>query len=107
LIQVLPSYEDPFYSITIPLDGRDFVFDFRYNQREQVWYFSIDLPDGTRLITGVKVVCNTPLIYKQDERLPPGVLMAISKDADDTPASLLELGPGKRVELTYATEDEL
>jgi hypothetical protein len=106
-IQDLTTYEDPFYTITIPLDGKDYVFDFRYNQREQVWYFSIEQPDGVRLATGVKVVCNTPLIYKRDERLPPGLLVAISQDGDDTSPSLLELGPGKRVVLSYLTGDEV
>jgi hypothetical protein len=104
-ILVLPTYEDPFYSVTVPLDGKDFVFDFRYNQREQAWYFSLSAADGTRLLTGVKVVCSIPLITKADERLPRGLLVAVPQDTDDTQPHLLELGAGKRVQLTYTTEE--
>lgn len=106
-VQKLPTYTDPFYSYTIALEGRPYVFEFRYNQREDAWYFSVALPDGTDLVRGVKVVCGISLLKKAaDVRLPPGMLTAIPKGEDDSPPGLEELGTTRRVTLTYITSDE-
>lgn len=101
-IVTLPSFDDPFHRFTTALDGTDYVFEFRYNQREQVWYFSLYLVDGTALTTGVKVVCKTHLLERyRDAALPQGVLMAIPNDGDDTPPAIGELGDDRRVSLVY------
>jgi hypothetical protein len=103
----VPTFADPFYSFGIALEGVPYVFDFRYNQREDSWYLGVALPDGTELITGVKVVCNRDLLRRAaDVRLPPGRLMALANAEDDDPPGLGELGEDKRVTLVYFTSDE-
>ncbi len=107
-IQLLRTFEDPFYSMTSALDGADYLFEFRYSQREDAWYFSVSLTDGTALVSGVKVVCNRDLLSRfADSRLPAGMLVAASNGEDESPPGLEELGEGKRVELIYYTADEL
>lgn len=107
-MQVLRTYSDPFYTTSTVLDGTDYALEFRYSQREEAWYFSIGLTDGTPLVSGVKVVCNRALLSRfADVRLPPGRLVAFSTSPDKSPPKLEELGQGKRVELTYVTAEEV
>lgn len=106
---VIPTFTDPFYTMTVALEGRDYVFEFRYNQREDVWYFSIGLPDGTTIAAGLKVVCRREFLHRiADVRLPRGTLLAVSNELplDESPPGLEELGEGRRVQLIYATSDE-
>lgn len=98
---------DPFYSFTSTLDGIDYAFEFRFNQRENCWYFSIGLSDGTELANGIKVLCNRNLIRKfVDDRMPPGLLMALSGTPDTTPPGLNDLGDGLRVTMYYYDKAE-
>jgi len=101
-VHELQTQAVPFYEITVPLQGQSYKFEFRYNQREGRWYFSMSL-NGDDLVSGVKVVCRVNLLYRAaDTRLPPGVLMALSQEGgDSSPPGLEELGVGRRVTLTY------
>lgn len=107
-MQTLRTFSDPFYSTTTTLDGSDYLLEFRYNQREACWYFSISLTDGTLLCAGVKIVCNRSLLKRfSDTRLPPGLLVAFPNTSDASPPGLLELGQESRVTLSYVPEDEV
>ncbi len=101
-VQTIPTFSDPFYDETISLEGQSYVFDFRFNQREGAWYFSIALPDGTELASGIKVVCRRELLHRfADVRLPRGLLVALANGEDSSPPGLDELGEDKRVTLLY------
>jgi hypothetical protein len=101
-VVALRTYEDPFYTLTVTLDGSDYLFDFRYNQRADAWYFDFGLTDGTILLRGIKVVCNRSLLGRfADARLPPGTLIAFSSTTSNAQPGLLEIGEGKRVQLQY------
>lgn len=106
-LEAIRTFDDPFYSMTVALDGSDYLFEFRYNQREDCWYFDLSLTDGTLLVAGVKVVCNRPLLKRfVDTRLPPGTLIAFSSTNDASPPGLTELGEDRRVTLVYSPKDE-
>ena len=106
-LEALNTFEDPFYTMTVTLDGSDYVLGFRYNQREDAWYFDISLTDGTLLVAGVKVICNRPLLRRfADVRLPLGHLVAFSSGTDASPPGLAELGVDKRVTLVYVPVGE-
>ena len=69
------------FRYTISLDGENFIFEFNYMQRHDAWYFSAFLPDGTGLITGVRIAEFWPLNLRDlDPRLFDGVLSAIRRD---------------------------
>lgn len=107
-MQLVRTFEEPFYTMTTVLDGADYLFEFRYSQRESCWYFTISLTDGTALVSGVKVVCNRSLLTRfANIQLPKGVLVAMATGPDASPPGLTELGAGKRVELIYASAEEL
>lgn len=104
-VLVIPTFDDPFYTQTTVIEGASYVFEFRYNEREDTWSFSLSLPDGTALATGRKIVCNKDLLGLSDTRFPPGILMAVSNMPDDRPPGMGELGPAERVSLLYFTSD--
>lgn len=107
-IQSLRTFDDPFYTMTTALDGVEYLFEFRYNQRENAWYFSISLTDGTLLDAGVKVVCNRPILRRfANEHLPPGVLLAFANTTDKSTPGMGELGEDRRVTLVYYDADEV
>jgi hypothetical protein len=100
----IPVAEDtPLYSERITLDGRDFLFEFDWNDREGRWYLSIRSVSGSPLVLGIKIVANWPLLHRfTNPDLPPGNLFAsdLSPEAGESPG-FLELG--KRVRLLYFT----
>lgn len=98
----------PFFYQTTTLDGTAYVLEFRYNQREQVYYLRILLPDQTVLAQGIKIVSNYRLLQAYaNAKMPPGEIVAMAQGVNDTPAALGELGNGQRVELVYYTRAEI
>jgi hypothetical protein len=93
----------------VRLDGQDFNFKFRYASRQERFYLSIYSADETPLALGIKLVCNIELVryYRNKPGMFPGELAVVATVSDTTPPTLLELGPGKRCELTYFTLEEL
>ena len=90
------------------LDGREYVFDFRWSQREAKWYLDLRDAQGELLAGSIKLVVSWPLldsIRGQRSAMPPGELMLI--DGRQTPADpgLDELGD--EVQLVYLDTDEL
>jgi hypothetical protein len=107
-VEVIRTFSDPFYTMSVALDGADYFLEWRYNQREDRWYFDVSLTDGTILVRGVKVVCSVPLLSRfADSRLPKGTLIALPNEGNNRAPGLNELGEGKRVTLHYVSRSEL
>ena len=103
---LIPTSSDVFYTQITQLDGVDYLLDFRYNDRENSWRFSIALTDNTPLATGIKIVTNYPLLQKYaDDRLPAGEIFCITSGDDSNPAQN-DLGIGKRCLLVYYSKSE-
>lgn len=99
----------PFWTQVTTLDGTPYLLTFRFNGRESCYYLDIDSVDGvTNFIKGLKLVCNFPLLmYTSTGINPPGELMCLSTNLDDSPPGIGELGAGLRCQLIYMTEAEL
>jgi uncharacterized protein DUF6983 len=105
------------YTMTVPLEGFQFQFEFDYNQRCAEWYMSIADADGVDIYNGMKLMTGFYLMKKcKDPRRPgsgppqylPGDFFVISSTADQSPPSLLDLYPGTgRCQLCYITSDWL
>lgn len=95
----------PYHTQKTRLDGRDYVLQFAWNEREARWYLSLFDEEEQPLALGIKLVANWPLLrfYRFDPRVPPGELMVVDLTGDGSPPGLDELGAGKRCELTYFT----
>lgn len=92
MILEIPSSNDPYYTQRSDLEGREYVFVFLYSIRESCWYLNLKTGEEEEIISGVKLVCNQPLLRNlAGELRPPGELMVISKTLDDSPPTLEEL----------------
>ena len=101
LIPTTPG--EPYFQQKTRLEGRDFILVFSYNQRIERWYLGIYDEEEAPLLLGLKLMTNRPLLrhYKANTLLPPGELMALSRDGSHEPPTLDELGEDKRVQLLY------
>jgi hypothetical protein len=92
----------------VVLDGREYVLDLRWSQREERWYLDLYDAIGRLLAGSVKLVVNWPLLYKLrglEDALPPGELFAISASAAPQDPGLDELGDS--VQLVYADSSDV
>lgn len=97
-----------FWQQITTLDGTDYLLEFRFNSREQVYYLMVSLTDGTLLAQGIKLVCSYPLLQAyNDDRFPLGELIVLPDATSDGPPGLGELGIGQRCQLVYVTAAEI
>ncbi len=97
----------PFVDQVVNLDGTEYLFAFRFNQREGRYYLTLGDPNGTAYASGEALVCNLALFsLASDSRMPPGLLVILPQGPDDSPPGLGEIGPGKRCELIYFSRNE-
>lgn len=98
--------ELPFFNIRVRLSGSEYVFDFRYNQREDRYYLTLQNQDGEPLVSGFKVVCNVPIGRKSARvDLPLGKLIFQDETTSQEPARYGDLG--ERVKLYYYEPETL
>lgn len=108
--RIIPTLEgEPNYSMRLRLDGKDYNFTFRWNERLARWAMSIFDDDQVPLALGIPIVSNWPMLrfYQWDKRLPPGELFAIDTTNDGSPPGFYDLAPDKRVQLIYLPISEL
>ncbi len=91
---VIPiTADEPHQRFEVDLEGATFVLVLDWNQREGFWYASLELPDGTQLLDGRKVVLGVPMFRRlTDPRRPPGDLVFIDTSGADLEAGRLDLG---------------
>lgn len=101
LVPTLP--DDPFYTQTSNLDGVDYTLVFRYAQRENRWYLTIEDANETPLLKGIKLVPFVDLLgaRRNETRLPLGRLFVAAPPLSPEAPGLGELGEGRRCQLYY------
>lgn len=106
-VQIIPtSQQESNYTQVTGLDGRDYVLELRWNQRQGRWYLKISTADDGTIQGPVAVVADWPLVYPgKDLPLPPGCLMAVDTTGQGRDPGLTELGG--RVVLVYLDAEEL
>ena len=85
---LLPVTNDPESEVTYSLDGSEYTFRWRYNERAGAWFFDVADANGDSIISGRKVIVSWPLMgwREVDTRLPGGRLFACdTTDADLDP----------------------
>lgn len=106
----LSTFTDPFYTETVPLDGRPYILTFKYSQREDRWYMDVTDVDSTLdIVLGIKIVPNFDLLgrFRYMPNCPQGALIATINDGnDDSAPGQNELGIASRVTLNYITQTE-
>lgn len=107
MIRVPIKVTSPDFSFPIELDGKTWIFRFRWNHRLEQWVLDVHNADGKALLLGKGVVINVPLLNRFAYLgVPSGILMALpSSPEDHTRIAYEDLGA--RVELFYMTAAEL
>ncbi len=96
----------PVYRQITGLDGREYVFDFHWNQRSGFWYVSIADQDGAPIANGLSIGVNWPLnLGLVDPRLPAGSFFAFDRSGAGRSPGITELGG--RVEFQFIPDSEL
>ncbi len=115
----IPTRTDgvPHYTQRTALEGRDYLFTFRFGERRGGWVFDLATLDGVRILSGQLVICGFQDMLRRSvvpER-PPGFLWAmnVSEPAEGGTNALPGLydlgGPDGRCRLFYTestTADE-
>lgn len=106
---LIRTTSDPYSRQRSRLDGRDYVLDFSYNEREERFYLSVLDESEIPIIEGLKLICNWSLLYpyRSDPRCPLGEFTVVDLTGSGEPPTLFELGSDKRCQLVYWTRAEL
>ncbi len=106
-LDLTPSADTPFFTHETTLDGKDYVFDFAWNERRGLWAVSMFTKSGEVLFKSQIIKHGRNLTSRtRSLNAPAGVIFAWSNTpADETPPKVDELGG--RVSIYYATADEL
>lgn len=96
----------PFYRMSVTLGEEDYVFDVRWNERDNGWYFDLFTVNEVAIIHGVKVVLGTLLggVNPDENRLPGGLIAA---DLEDTGLDPGFDDLGYRVQVYFYTLQEI
>jgi hypothetical protein len=107
--QTIPTLPEPFYSIRVRLDDRDYTLEFLYSPRQSRYYLNLFDSEDAPLLLGLKLVSNTPLLryFHFRDGIPPGELVVTCTMLDRTSPTLGELGEGLRCQLTYFSVSEV
>lgn len=102
LVSIDTQIDVGLYRLRVILDETAYLFDFKFNSRDQFWYFDLLQDNETRIMSGKKIVTNTPLFrLVTDLARPQGSLMALDATGQiDTPRRD-NVAIGSDIELTY------
>lgn len=71
--------EGPRWEMDVQLSRRVFRIRANYNARMETWTLDLETGDKERLLTGVRVIRDWPLLPAwRDDAFPPGQLVAVS-----------------------------
>jgi hypothetical protein len=95
----------PFFSVKAPLDGRDYLIRFEWNQRSG-WYVALADDKGDAIFGARKAVCDWNLLRTcSSDRRPPGGLYLYDSTGTHEDPEYTDLGV--RHKLYYLTADEV
>jgi hypothetical protein len=107
--QTIPTLADPFYTIRVRLDDRDYTLEFLYSPRQERYYLSLFDSEDNPLVLGLKLVSNVALLryWHYKDGVPPGELMVTSTGEDKSSPRIGDLLEDGRCQLTYFTQAEV
>jgi hypothetical protein len=106
--QLVPTFDDPYYTETVSFEGSAYQLTFAFNLRESAWHMSIAMDDGTMLAAGLKLVTLWPITRRiADPRMPPGEFIVFPNNGDTSTPGLEDLVAGGRCSLVYIPSSDL
>lgn len=81
------------YDGVVGLGGVDFGLRLLWNERDNHWFMSLSDSSGDDIVTGIKVVANTPFaIHCADSRMPSGAIWIIDTTLREEDPGLRDIG---------------
>lgn len=104
---IIPTSQNlPFYSQSVILDGQTFITQFKWNDRDSAWYFSLYTEAGEGIVVGSRICVETPLLRRvSSESAPLGEIIAHDTLNTDVDPAFEELGT--RVIMLYFDQEEM
>lgn len=101
--QVLPLQPSvPWYRMTVPINDTPYLFDVKWNARDQAWYFDLYEVDETPIAFGIKIVLGISLGRRvQHPLMQHGAFVARDLSNQWIDAGFDDMGT--RVQLRYFT----
>ena len=99
----IQTFDAPFYTQRVPLDGTQYQLSFAWNHRLGTWSLDLDDTTGNVIVHGVRIMVGVPLLtrYHYLESCPPGEIVCVSNTQNDSPPGLEDLIKGGRCSLFY------
>ncbi len=94
------------YRVNSVIEGTEFIFDVRWNGRDEAWYMDLLDVDEDPIRTGIKIVLGSLLGRRSvDARYPDGAFVASDLAQSGVDAGFNDLGV--RVVVFFYTQAEL
>lgn len=88
------------YQFETYIGDKPYVFDVRWNERDEAWYFDLSENDGRAIASGLKIVVGTHIgRTSRHELFSRGVFVAVDTEGNHRDATYDDLGT--RVEVRY------
>lgn len=92
--------DNPFYERSTTIENVPYIFNVRWSDFEQAWYFDLWDENSNPIVSGIKLVLGVILARRcVDPRKPTGALFLSDLSGDDLDAGRFDLGT--RVKLYY------
>lgn len=106
ILEIPLDSENSTYTQVMQLEGTFYLLSFHWNTRDEAWYCSIFLTDGTPIVSGIKLVVDYELLHDYKiANQPPGALFFIDSTLNGIPCGRNDFGD--RCKLIYLTSEEL
>lgn len=109
ILPLRPTQRTPFFEQRTALEGREYVFRFRWNTRRSRWSFDLLDESESRILSGATI--NTGFDFLErltDERRPPGKLAAIDvSGASGEADTITGLGGDSPIRMVYVDSESV
>ena len=94
------------YILNCPIDDTQYMFDVRWNSRDEAWYFDMYETDDTPVVLNVKIVVGLPLgIQSQHDFFKNHLITAIDTSGQGKDPGFDDLNA--RVKVVVQSPDDL
>lgn len=106
-MEIIQFFDNASFTEDVTLDGIPLRIRFDWNERGQFWAMSFLNTEDVKLVSGIKLVLNYPLIGDYVDRgLPKGEMFCNDTTGKKSRISFEDMVSGE-VELSYLTEAEI
>ena len=84
MILIPINAEPSFFTVEAELDRVIYLMTFRWNSRSLSWFFSIAALPGGRIVQGVRIVPDFPMLMQYTRpNMPPGAIIFVANRTID------------------------